>query len=716
MGALTRNYDWSTTALGTPDQWPLSLRTTVGIVLHSAFPLFLFWGPDLICFYNDAYRGSLGDEGKHPAVGKRGADVWPEIWNFIGPLIDRVLQTGEPTFFADQLVPIYRNGRLEDVYWTFSYSPAYGDGGEINGVLVVCNETTQALMGRRRLEADEARFRSIIQQTPAATMVLHGDNYVIDQINDSMMAQMGQGETVIGKPLLTVMPELEGEFAWQQVQNTYRNGVSFDGREVPVTHATAGVLQKHWYNLAYRPLWEDDNIVGMIQVVTDVTEQVLVRQKIEESEARFRSLIDESPVATALFVGPELIIAVANESMIRFFGKGPSIVGKPIREVLAVPGDDSSAIALLDQVFATGNPFWATAAPAELTIDGVPGTYYFDLSLKPLRDAAGVVYAILETATDVTEQVLARQKLEESEIRYRTLSVRLEEQVHERTEELAAANEELAATNEELRVINQELLESNHLLARSNDNLQKFAYVASHDLQEPLRKIQQFGDLLRTQYANSLGEGVGYLERMQSAASRMSTLIRDLLNFSRISTRREANVPVPLDDVVSAVLADLDLAIAESKALVDVRPLPIVAGDAMQLRQLVQNLLSNALKFRRAYVPPVITVSSRFLMASDLPPAVRPIHNTVAYHCIDVADNGIGFDDKYADRIFEVFQRLHGRSEFGGTGIGLAIVQKVVENHGGAIKVTSQPGQGATFSVYLPQIGVGAAGSISSLR
>jgi signal transduction histidine kinase len=196
----------------------------------------------------------------------------------------------------------------------------------------------------------------------------------------------------------------------------------------------------------------------------------------------------------------------------------------------------------------------------------------------------------------------------------------------------------------------------------------------------------------------------------------MSTLIRDLLNFSRISTQRDVNVPVPLDEVVSAVLTDLDLAITESKAVIDVRPLPIVAGDALQLRQLVQNLLSNALKFRRADVPPVITISSRFLTAADLPPAVKPIHNTVAYHRIDVADNGIGFDDKYADRIFEVFQRLHGRSEFVGTGIGLAIVQKVVENHGGAIKVVSQPGQGATFSVYLPQIGVGAAGLISSLR
>src|ERR1700755_3012886 len=146
MGSLTRDFDWSASSIGMPEAWPGSLRTTLGIVLHSAFPMFLFWGEDLICFYNDGFRPSFGNEGKHPALGKRGREVWQEIWEFIGPLISQVMTTGKPVWFEDQLVPFYRNGRMEDIYWTFSYSPAYGDEGKINGVFVTCTETTKQVL------------------------------------------------------------------------------------------------------------------------------------------------------------------------------------------------------------------------------------------------------------------------------------------------------------------------------------------------------------------------------------------------------------------------------------------------------------------------------------------------------------------------------------------------------------------------------------------
>ncbi|RYF46585.1 MAG: PAS domain-containing sensor histidine kinase, partial [Cytophagaceae bacterium] len=197
------------------------------------------------------------------------------------------------------------------------------------------------------------------------------------------------------------------------------------------------------------------------------------------------------------------------------------------------------------------------------------------------------------------------------------------------------------------------------------------------------------------------------LERMQSAASRMSVLIRDLLNFSRISTQRETGKPVSLSQVIQTVLDDLELVIQESGAQVIVEPLPTVIGDALQLSQLFSNLLSNSLKFRRTDasgvpVTPIIRVQADMVGADQLPTGVRPLRIALTYHLIQVIDNGIGFDEKYLDRIFQVFQRLHGRSEFVGTGIGLAICEKVVVNHGGAITGTSKPGQGATFSVYLP--------------
>ena len=239
-------------------------------------------------------------------------------------------------------------------------------------------------------------------------------------------------------------------------------------------------------------------------------------------------------------------------------------------------------------------------------------------------------------------------------------------------------------------------------LNRSNDSLQQFAYIASHDLQEPLRKIQQFGDLLRTQYVDSLGEGTDYLARMQVAAARMSTLIRDLLRFSRLSTQPHELVPVSLTAVVERALNDLDLVISETGAQVSVAPLPTLQGDASQLGQLFQNLLSNALKFRRSGTAPVIGISVQRIAATDLPAGVKPTGVAVSYHRIEVSDNGIGFDQKYAERIFQMFQRLHGKSDYAGTGVGLAICEKVAANHRGTITATSQPGQGATFSVYLP--------------
>ena len=324
-------------------------------------------------------------------------------------------------------------------------------------------------------------------------------------------------------------------------------------------------------------------------------------------------------------------------------------------------------------------------------------------------DEQGQAYKIVGTVQDVTEQ--------------RHIQLALERQVQERTqelaatneelesimEELAATNEELEATNEEIRAVNEEyvalndqLQRANSLLSRSNHNLQRFAYVASHDLQEPLRKIQQFGDLLKTEHAAASGSESVYLDRMQDAAVRMSTLIRDLLSYSQITAETEIREPVSLNQVVEQVLSDLELVINESQARIKVSFLPTIIGDASQLGQLFQNLLSNALKFRRPGIAPLIEVKASIVSATDLPDEAKPIRAVPFYHCIVVSDNGIGFDPQYNRRIFEAFQRLHRKHEYAGTGLGLSITEQVVSNHGGSITASSQPGQGATFSVYLP--------------
>ncbi|PSB34831.1 response regulator [Chlorogloea sp. CCALA 695] len=236
-------------------------------------------------------------------------------------------------------------------------------------------------------------------------------------------------------------------------------------------------------------------------------------------------------------------------------------------------------------------------------------------------------------------------------------------------------------------------------LARSNSELQEFAYIASHDLQEPLRKIQAFGDRLQAQYSEKLGDrGKDYLARMHNAAARMQALIHDLLSLSQVITKAQPFVSVDLNQLTQEVLLDLELAIEQTGGRVEVGQLSTIEADPLQIRQLIQNLISNALKFHSAEVTPVIKVSSQMLEVEQ-----GVAEKLVVTLCqITIEDNGIGFDEKYLDRIFNVFQRLHNRSEYEGTGMGLAICRKVAERHGGTITALSTPGQGATFIVTLP--------------
>jgi signal transduction histidine kinase len=236
----------------------------------------------------------------------------------------------------------------------------------------------------------------------------------------------------------------------------------------------------------------------------------------------------------------------------------------------------------------------------------------------------------------------------------------------------------------------------------SNNNLQQFAYAASHDMQEPLRKIQSFGSRLLATYSEKLDDNGKYmLNRIQDASKRMSAMIDDLLAYSRLTTRESEFGEVSLGDIVGSVLADLEISIQEQRTDIIVGDLPVVWGNSPQLTQLVQNLISNAVKYRLPDQESIIRLSYGAVDEAEREtlPKLLPDHR---YIRLEVSDNGIGFDEIYLDRIFQMFQRLHGRSEFSGSGIGLALCKKVVQNHHGHITARSQPGKGATFIVYLP--------------
>ena len=293
--------------------------------------------------------------------------------------------------------------------------------------------------------------------------------------------------------------------------------------------------------------------------------------------------------------------------------------------------------------------------------------------------------ARLRNAFDSLENTVAELRNREAELK--TLNASLEERVAERTRELSQSNQDLEHKAQEL--------------VRSNSELEQFAYAASHDLQEPLRKIQAFGDLVISKSGDSLNDdGRNYLQRMKDAGSRMHGLINGLLTFSRVATQAQPHAPVDLRDVTQGVLSDLELRIEQSGGRVDVGDLPVIYADELQMRQLMQNLIGNALKFQKPEEPPVVKVESRFINGTN---GTGDQQLTEAKLCeLRVQDNGIGFEEKYADKIFGIFQRLHGRSAYEGTGMGLATCRKIVERHGGSIEAKSAPGEGATFVVTLP--------------
>ncbi len=383
-------------------------------------------------------------------------------------------------------------------------------------------------------------------------------------------------------------------------------------------------------------------------------------------------------------------------------------------QVYGLSATDGSVLALLGD-----DPFTERAAEAVLYLpllaQALRGEQAGRAALeqaKAARAAAAQVNAIataleatrVELVSALQAAAVANERLQHelterrrAEGALKTLNESLEQHVAERTAELEEANAHLRIEiGERVRAENA-LEESNAALQQSNRELQNFAYVASHDLQEPLRKISSFAGLLMADYGEQLDETARfYVERMQDAAMRMSRLIRDLLAFSRIATQKQRFQPTDLNEIIADVLLDLEVRIKENGGRVEVDHLPCLQADPTQMRQLLQNLIGNALKFHRPEVPPVVRVHS-----IHEPCQGRRGQATQELRLL-VEDNGIGFDEKYLDRIFSPFQRLHGQSAFEGTGMGLAICRHIAERHGGAITARSSPGEGTTFIVTLP--------------
>jgi PAS domain S-box-containing protein len=299
MGALTRAFDWPATPVGAIGAWPQSLRTTVSIILNSKFPMFLWWGNDLIQFYNDAYRPSLGKDGKHPlALGQKGEDCWPEIWPIIKPLIDQVRQGGEATWSEDQLIPIYRNGKIEDVYWTFSYSPVRDENGKVGGVLVVCNESTEKVIMVSKLQLSDQRFQNLVREATVGIIVLHGPEMRVDIVNEAYGRLINcTPEGLLGKQLFDVIPQAAAYYKplLQRVLQTGEPIYLYDSHYVVNTNGTE---KSGYVNVVYQPYREvDGTITGVMAICTDVTEGVLAKKKMEEAQVHIQNTADRLQLA-----------------------------------------------------------------------------------------------------------------------------------------------------------------------------------------------------------------------------------------------------------------------------------------------------------------------------------------------------------------------------------------------------------------------------------
>ena len=672
MGELTRNYDWSQTSVGSPDTWPQSLRTIVSILLRSKFPMFLWWGDDLTQFYNDAYRPSLGNEGKHPqALGQKGVECWPEIWEIIYPLIRQVKTTGEATWSEDQLVPIYRNGKIEDVWWTFGYSPVYDDWDKPAGVLVTCMETTKKVQTFNKLQLSEKRFQNLVRDATVGIIVLMGEEMRVEIVNEAYGNLLNREyRDLIGKPLFEVIPEAKPYF------HHILEGVRTTGEPVylydhPFFIFTEGIKKEGFLNLIYAPYKEEDGkITGIMALCHDVTEQVLARKKAEESESRFRLLADAMPqfVWTA---DKEGNLNYFNQAVYDYSGLTKEQIAEEGWLQIVHPDEREENTKHWMHSVETGKDFIF-----HHQFRNKDGVYRWQLSRAvPQKDKEGNIQMWIGTSTDIHEH-----KLFEEDLQARVL---------EKTKELIEANERLVRSNQELK--------------RSNINLEEFAYAASHDMKEPIRKIHFFADRVKTNLQLRFNdEEIRYFERMEAAAKRMGSLIDDLLSYSQVSLRPRVFEDVELNDVVKQVLTDLELEIEEKRAQIKITQLPTIRGHRRQIQQAFQNLISNALKFHNTDVIPFINITSEKISGIDARLPLSEKENQQQFYLIQISDNGIGFEQSDAERIFNVFTRLHGNAEYKGTGVGLSIVRKVAENHNGFVYAKSGINEGATFQLLIP--------------
>lgn len=495
---------------------------------------------------------------------------------------------------------------------------------------------------------NESRLRAIIENAIDGIITIDTSG-IIESLNPAAAKIFGYSpDEIIGKNVKVLMPEPDRSNHDKYIDNYHRTGerkIIGIGREVKGKKKDGSIFP---FLLSISEVMLENQKKIYTGIVHDITELKKAEEALKESENKINSIINNA-VDGIITIDDRGIIEMVNPSAARIFGYSKEdLIGKNVSALMPEP-DRSKHDGYIEKYKETSEAK-IIGIGREVTGMKKDGTV-FPLYLSTSEATVHGRKVFTGFVHDITNQKLAEEKLR----RY--------------------AGE----------------------LKRSNMELQDFAYVSSHDLQEPLRKIQAFGDRLKIKEGEKLSEqGKDYLERMLNAASRMQNLINDLLDFSRVTTKAQPFEKVDLNFVLKGVLSDLEITIEKSNAIIQADPLPIIEGDSTQMRQLFQNLISNSLKFTRDGERPEIKIICNNILRSP------NLNATPGDEMVEIyfKDNGIGFNEKYLDKIFNIFQRLEGQ-KYEGSGIGLAICKKIAVRHGGYISAKSEPGKGATFIVGL---------------
>lgn len=570
-----------------------------------------------------------------------GIDAWP---------IGRVLR-GETFKRYDVRVVRRDTGRT----WIGSYggAPVLDDSGSIVLATVTLRDVTEQREAEEALAQAKKRIETVLTATEVG--VWHWDVQQNRMIGDSNMLRMfgieQDGEGVPMEAYISRIHEADRDRIRMSIDRVLSEGGDYS-EEYRIARPDGEV---RWIFARGRVETDDrghpTNFPG---VAVDVTERRLAEDALRESDERFRVMADGLPFIVWVH-DAEGRQEFVNRTFTEFFGvSGEEMTGDTWQNLMH-PDDGSAYLEEFLRCTRARIPFRATVrvrrADSEWRTIESHG--------RPRLADSGEFKGFVGASIDVTERLTTEEEI-------RTLNRTLERRVTERTADLEQRNREL----------------------------QHFAYIASHDLREPLRKIQTFADLLKTEAEARLGDEANlFIRRMRSAASRMEELLSDLVTFSRIATHTGPFAPVDLERLTAGVIADYDLLITELDAKVEVEASGALEADESQIRQLLSNMVGNALKFRRDGVKPLVRVHASISTDSNPPKNMCRIV---------VEDNGIGVDEQYFDRIFEPFERLHGRGEYDGTGMGLAICRRIVQRHRGRISVQSRSDEGIAFIVEMP--------------